>query len=223
MPRVYRGRRFRAARTIQRAWRRRRQVGPYIGRPRFNRIRRVNQNVGRLCQYFRDVVTVTSDSTGQIFFVANPTNVASGGDFSTYGSLYQEFKVLKLTVKFLPSSVGSESLQTPAGLGTFRRGDSVTWIETGSVQTPGAVTDVINRSSAKLVQSRRMHKRWIDRPPGYPKWGELSTTGSIAVPDAWDTSVQMYGEGFSPVQAPGPQVYWYCLITYKVLFRSRND
>lgn len=218
-----------AARRIQNAWRRNRmrrnyQVGAYMGRARFNRPKRVLQNMGRLVQYFKSVQGLSSTAQGTINFQVAPGNITGAGDFQTYASLYGEYKVLKITTKFFPTSVGSESLSTAAGAATFKRGDTVSFITT-EIPSPAVtnITDVINKSSARVVASRRYHKRWIDRPPGFPKWGELNATGVVTVPDAWDSAINMFGDNYTPVQAPGPQVFWYTVTIFKVVFRSRQE
>lgn len=225
MPRHYRTRN-RAARTIQRVFRgfRGRRVGAALRRTRWNRPKRVQQNIGRLVQYFKNTSSITSTNTGDIFFQVAPTNITSAGDFSTYATLYGEYKVLRVTAKFFPTSVGSESLSTAAGAATFKRGDTCTYItSTTPLPSPQAIDDVLNKSSCRIIMSRKYHKRWIDRPPGYPTWGTLDTAGVPVTPDPWRSGINMFGDNYTPVQAPGPQTFWYVLITYKVLFRSRRE
>lgn len=232
MPYSRTGRRRYARRPRQYANRSRRyssrRVGASMYRPSFTRTRRIQQNLTRYIGWFKNVQAITSDTAGNIGFSVTSENVASIDDFITFGTLYSQFKVLKVIVKFFPANVGGESQQilTPGagqGFPLLQRGDALTY--TGKVSGSSVLVDIINRSSARLVQPRRYHKRWVDRPHGYPDWGELSSTGSVTTADTWDdeSGIHMVGENFTPTQAPGQQNFFYVMTLFKVLFRSRQE
>lgn len=210
-----------------------RRVGAYLNRPRWTRRKRVAQGLTRNIQWFKTVSAVTSDTGGNIGLSVTTANVGPIADFVTYGTLYSQYKVLKVMVKLFPSNVGGESLQIlpgggapppSTGLPMLQRGDALTY--TGKESTTGGlIADLITRPSARLFQPRRFHKRWTTRPNGYPTWGELGSTGTITVPDPWDneSGIHLIGENFTPVQAPGQQNYFYAMTLFKVLFRSRQE
>lgn len=209
--------------------RRTRRVGASLSTTRWSRRKRVTQGLTRNVVWFKRVQAITSDTAGNLGFSVTSDNVGSIDDFITYGTLYSQYKVLKVISKFFPSNVGGESQQllTPgAGLGfpLLQRGDALTYTGKHSL-TSTSIPDLIVRPSARLIQPRRYHKRWTDRPKGYPIWGELDTTGIITQNDAWDdeSGIHLIGENFTPTQAPGQQNYFYVLSMWKVLFRSRKE
>lgn len=193
----------------------------------FTKTRRIAQNLTRNFQWFKRVQTVASDTAGNIGISELATNVDSVPDFTTYGTLYSQFKVMKMIVKLFPANVGGESMQVTAagGLPQFQRGNAVTYC--GKVVQPGiSIPDLIGKPSARLFNTRRYHKRWVNRPKsGYDTWGELSTTGGVSVADEWDdeSGIHMQGENFTPVQAPGQQNYFYVMTLWKVVFRARQE
>ena len=206
-----------------------RRVGATISRTRFNRGKRVAQGLTRQVQWFKRVQAITSDVAGNIGFSITSENVDTVDDFVTYGTLYSQYKVLKVICKMFPANVGGESMQhlvagPGQGFPLLQRGDALTY--TGKVSTSStSIVDLIQRASARLIQPRRFHKRWTDRPPGYPAWGELSNVGTITTYDPWDdeSGIHMIGENFTPTQAPGQQNYFYVMTLWKVLFRSRQE
>lgn len=213
------------------------RVGPSIGRaPRWGFRQRRQQNLTRLVQYFKNVQTIASDNlTDLLNYGVNSRNVADAGEFQTYATLYSEYKVLKISVKYIPANVGGESTVIgPSPGGNFRasfvRGDAVTWVDTDTPQpplppfpVPASIEAVINKSSARIIQPRRTHYRWVNRSRGYPTWGKTDNAGNITAADLWQPSLRMYGTGFTPSNVPGIQNYFYVMVTFKVLFRSRQE
>lgn len=226
-------RRFRRRRPYYARRRRYGGVGAPLGRPPRRTFKnRQQQNITRLVVYLKNVQAVTTNLQGEINWAINANTVAVTGDFAIYGKLYNEYKILKISVKMIPANVGHEStvIQVPPVTGTlipnFYRGNAVTWVETdvaSPTPTPGSIIDVINKSSARLIQPRRTHFRWIDRPKGYPEWGKLDLNGGVTTADKWVTQLRLFGENFAPIQLPGSQNYFYNMITFKVLFRSRQE
>lgn len=210
----------------------RRGVGAPLGRaPRWNYSQRKQQNLTRMVVHLKQVQLVSSDLNGVINWGINSLSAPVTGDFQTYGSLYNEYKVLKVSAKIIPANVGGESAvigPNPGGqfIPNFIRGDAVTWVSTDEVfpyPTPNAINDVLNRSSARLIQPRRIHYRWINRARGFPNWGKLNSAGAPTFDDTWQASLRMYGNGFTPVNIPGSQVFFYIQVTFKCLFRSRQE
>lgn len=226
MPRRYR--KSRKSRRASRRGRRGGRVGAYLTRPRMTYGKRIQQNLTRQVVWFKRVQTISSDTAGKLGFLVQSDNVDTVDDFVTYATLYSQFKVLKIVVKFFPANVGGEGQQILSGGGIglpqFQRGDCCTYTGT---EFPGisSITDVINRSSSRLVAPRRYHKRWVDRPKGYYEWGELDSLGGVTEPDKWkeESGIHMYGENFTPVQAPGQQNFFYVMTLWKVIFRSKQD
>ena len=223
-------RRPRGNRT-RRTRRGRQQYGARLGRaPRWNRRQRVNNNVTRNVLWLKRVQAVTSTPTGTITDRWPTTTVDLYGDFSNYASMWEEFKVLKIVVNLFPANVGGESMQylgpapPPAGLPIFQRGDICSWVDQGSNDAlPAGIDDVINRSSCRLFQPRRFHKRWMSRPRSFPSWGTLDAAGNIVVADSWVAQIRLYGDNFTPITAQGQQNFFWAQSMIKVLFRGRRE
>lgn len=222
----------------RRAPRRRQPYGaPLTRAPRMTRSLRVHQNLTRDCRWFKTVTNVgtTAQSLGRFNVSYGPADLQNVADFQKWGRCWEEYKVLSFSVKFYPVSVGSESLlgvppppdQRPIPI--YYRGNTVTWVDQGKIQVqPQAqLDDIIVRPSAKLIQSRKFHKRWISRPKGNPQWGQFNEDGTVnqALPDSWeDSRIKMYGQDYATPFPPSARlVFWYVVISYKVLFRGRQQ
>lgn len=213
-----------------------RGVGAPIGRrPPMTRALRVQQNLTRDCRWFKriwEVVTV-SDSAGKFNYVFQPSDVTGCLDFLKWGQCWEQFKVLSFAIRLLPVAVGSESLiKSSGGPGPvtltplYLRGNTITYLDQGeSDPVPPTLGDMIVRPSARLVASRRPHKRWASRPQGNPEWGDFEPDGTIGSLDDWtDTRIRLYGEGFSVPDDPTAQLrYFYVTEYFKVLFRGRQQ
>lgn len=209
------------------------QVGPSLRRTRWTFKKRVAQNITREVRWFKYVGVVTSNALGRLEENYSTGDVGQAKQFDSYTRIWEEYKVLQVSVKWFPANVGGESQQQPPGgapgpppgAPLLQRGDCVTWCDpnTPSLYPTGGITDIMGKSSARLINPRRQHKRWINRPKGYPKWGLISPGGVVTTPDAWPGSISMYGDNFTPIQAPGTQQYFYAQVMFKVLFRSRQD
>lgn len=199
-------------------------------RPRPTKRMRRMQGLTTTVQWFKRVQTIASNTAGLLSATESSVNVASVDDFKTYGSLYSQYKVLKMICRFYPANVGGESMQVftapgpQNGLPQFQRGNTLTYC--GKSPLVATIESLIVRPSARLFNPRRFHKRWIDRPKsGYPEWGELNTVGVPTVTDEWDdeSEIHLIGDNFTPVQAPGQQNYFYLVTLWKVIFRSRQE
>lgn len=218
-------------------FRRKQPYGAPLGRPpRMTRKLRVHQNLTQDCRWFKTVTNVgtTAASDGKFNVSYSPADLQNSADFQKWGSCWEEYKLLEFTVKFFPVSVGSESLlgvppppdQRPIPI--YYRGNTVTWLDQGKPQpTAGGLDDIIVRPSAKLVPSRKFHKRWAKRPSGHPQWGQFNEDGTVNqnVPDSWqDTRIKMFGQDYAGPFPPSARlIYWYVMISFKVIFRGRQQ
>lgn len=211
----------------------RRPYGPPLTRrPRMTWRRRVNNNLTRDLKWFKTSYSIPSNQNGNFYVNYAPGDLDDCADFNNWAKLWEEYKVLQLTVDFHVAAVGSESLQEAddpqpytGNIATFKRGNVVTWIDQGSPDpTIGSIPDIMVRPSCRMINARRFHKRKVFRPMGNPNWGQLDEDGSIALGDEWnDTRVKIYGEGFTPQTAAGTQIWYYVVVKFKVIFRGRQQ
>lgn len=213
--------------------------GPPMRRPKWTRRRRVAQNLTREVRWFKGVGALNTETPqGWLRFTMAPnqggfTNIEQAIQFTKFGSIWEEYKVLKMIARFTPSHVGSESIVDDGAQPAtnwaprFYRGNVVTWCDPqGDSAGITNIISVMGKPSARIHQPRHFIKRWLDRPrSGYPTWGTLNQNGTINAPDPWNGSIRLFGEGFTPPQVANPnlQVYYYVEILYKVMFRSRHD
>lgn len=210
--------------------------GPSLGKkPKMTRSLRVHQNLTRDVRWFKTATTIGGNNVGDFNVEYTPVNVWQCLDFNNWGRCWEEFKVLKVIVNFLPASVGSESLITtdpvvpppPVTITpSYKRGNVIVYYDQGEQDSPSSsFLQLITKPSAKLVNPRRMTKRWMDRPSGSPAWGTFDPAdGSIQTPDSWsDSRIIIQGQGFTPTVPPAPRIVWYFVtVAYKVIFRGRQ-
>lgn len=218
--------------------------GPPMRRPRWTRRRRVAQNLTRDCRWFKSVDTIVSQTPqGWLRYQLKPiqASVLASQPFEKIATIWEEYKVLKIITKFYPANIGGESLTSQDGaqpnpnslIPTFARGNVVTWVDPQG--DDGPVTNIISvmaKASARIIQPRRFHKRYLNRPrSGYPTWGRLTTAavgqpGSIQTLDTWQPAIRLFGENFQPPNTPpgsGSPIFYYVEVLYKILFRSRQE
>lgn len=195
-----------------------RRVGPSLSRPVFHRKKRVNQNLTRDVKWFKRQTGIASNTAGNFRAVYEPSNIELVDDFQRWAANWEEYKVLGMYVKFIPAFVGSENTTN------YRRGNAITFFDQGTQDNPTTFNQIMVKPSAKLMNPRVKHTRWCNRPHGYPRWGTLDNTGVIVDEDSWqDTRLQIFGINFTPVSAPGAQVFYFVEIGYKVVFRGRQS
>lgn len=210
------------------------QYGPTLTFNAWNYNKRKMQNLTRDVRYFKEVRTIIANTNGNFRQLYRPDNVENCTDWLKWAVIWEEYKVLNFTVQFFASAVGSESLQeanapasVPGRVATFKRGNVVTWVDQGELDTPAGpdiISKLIIKPSARLINARDYHKRYINRPYGNPEWGRLSDDGQISIADDWqDSRIQIYGQDFTPSDAAGTQIYYYVMISYKVVFRGRQS
>lgn len=236
-------RRFRP-RFRRRPFRRHRGGNPYgapVRRPRWNRAKRVAQNLTREVRWFKQTESIVVENNPQGWVrdrVGNTYDQINNLiQFQKFGRIWEQYKVLKIIVKYYPVNNGGESLSVGQGINTFVprffKGTCVTWCDqTPPVDSP--ITNIVSamgKPSARLNSGNRFIKRWIDRPrSGFPTWGTLETNGVILEPsqDSWTGAIILFGSGFTPpnVQVQPPMdrpTYYYRECIYKIMFRSRQE
>lgn len=219
--RHYRRRRFRRRPTT-------RAVGAPLGKaPTWRRPQRVAQNLTRNVFWFKETGPIEVLQNGTITKRVTPQQVSSLSAFQNYARSYEQFKVLKVVVKYIPASVGSESVNPQL----YHRGNVVTWIDQPplAAAAPSSINEIMSMPSSRLHQPRSSMKRWINRPRGgrYLDWTHIDhdNAGDPAVElETWDSTVNLYGDNFGigpfPGQATTPP-YYFVEIWWKVLFRVR--
>lgn len=176
-------------------------------------------------------------STKTFYFKVNSQVITSPGSDSHFGTyrtrinlsllvpagwpaltqLYDQFKVLGMTLKLFPAAVGTE----PAILNPWNRGDQVLWTDQrwdSNQQIPQYVSDIINNASARMINPRSPVTRSIWRPKGVPGWG--STSDLLGEPDPWDGAI-FHIINNAPAQIGRP--LWYSTLQWKVTFRGRQQ
>lgn len=195
-------------------------------------VKRMNQVSTRVF-WFKKNGVISPDAQGRIysFWTARGFNNPPGTPppdppvgWPALRSLYDQYKVLAIKVRFFPANVGIEpdsALFGPSN--ALFRGDSIAWtdqrFDTGS-QTPTLISQVINNASARMVASRRPFSRVIYRGSGYPEWAQ--TVGPNTT-DSWNGSVEFLINGATPSTATFIPVLWYYTVQYKVMVRGRHQ
>lgn len=133
-------------------------------------------------------------------------------------TLYDQFKVLAIKVRWFPVNVGTEPGQVLAQ-GIFNRGDQIIWSDQRFDETavaPIQISEVLNHGSARMIQPRRYQSRTMYRPRGHPEWGSCEDPQNIQ--DSWNGAIQMLVNNVTP-----DRPIWYYTVTYKVAFRGRRQ
>ena len=218
-------------RTRRKFTRRRRPIttvgAPLLRAPRWRRPQRVGQNLTRNVFWFKETGPIEVSPEGVLTKRIAPSQVSGVSAFLNYARSYEQFKVLKLVVKYIPASVGSEAVNP----NLFHRGNVVTWIDQPPLagSAPASINEVMALPSAKLHQPRRYMKRWINRPRGgrTNDWTYIDHTedGDPAVEaEKWVSTINLYGDNFGTGPFPGTGAvppYYFIEIWWKVLFRCR--
>lgn len=201
--------------------RRRRQRKPRARAGNFN------QNLGKDVLWFKTVGDIVGTGSGTLYLNTQANDVFPIPAFVNMCRSWEQYKVLKVIVKFHAAYVGSEtSTGAPAG---YRRGNTVTWIDQPPLQaqpTAGQIATVMGFPSAKLHNSRATIKRWMNRPSGgrTADWAYITHPTAVGLPtvapDRWDSRIVLFGDDFS-VSGQSSKPYYFYEALYKVVFRSR--
>ena len=137
-------------------------------------------------------------------------------------TLYDQYKVLAIKVRFFPANVGVEPDSVLiGGSNALLRGDTAVWTDQRyQPNVPTLISEIINNASTRMINSRRAYARSLFRPRGNPEWGDTQST----TPDSWDGAIELLINNATPqpVGGTGP-VLWYFTIQYKVLVRGRRQ
>lgn len=184
-----------------------------------------HNNVSSKIFYLKDNGTLSTDVNGTIQQVWNVQGIYANPQFVPCAALYQQFKVIGMTVKLYPANVGIEPDPSalPVGDNGLFRGDCVVWGDQrpGQIaQFPTTVSAAINYGSAQIIQPRRKYKRTMFRATGFPDWG---STDVPAVNDQWRGTLNLLQTNATPAAVGGnAPVMWYWMRTLKVIFRGRK-
>lgn len=222
----------------KRRFKKKQEYGAPIGKPpRMTRSLRIYNNLTRDCRWFKDVKFITSHpiNVGRFNETYRPGQVNECLDFLNWSKCFEQFKVLQMTVHFIPAAIGSESLQQnfqpdpgdtgfPSNIATFKRGEVICYADQGEQDpTEPDFRRIIVKGSARLYSARQKFKRYLIRPNGYPVWGNMGVSGGVDEADSWtDSFLTIAGQNFTALSSPGNQLWYYVQINYKVLFRGRQ-
>lgn len=137
-------------------------------------------------------------------------------------TLFDQFKVLAMKIKWFPADVGTETGVPPVSA-IFNRGDQIVWSDQrvdSTQQVPQFISEVISNASAKMINPRRPYSRTIYRPKGVPSWG--STVDPLVQPDPWNGAIYQLTNNATASAVTGRPI-WYYTLTYKVLVRGRRQ
>jgi len=188
------------------------------------------QGVDTKVFYFKRNATAHTD-VGGVYYA--PFLVTSIWDNPSYWpqfhiikQIYDQYKVLGITIRFFPCNVGIEPHDALLGTDlTLVRGNTVVWQDQKADDTlaPTQISQVIGNASSRLVSSRRPFTRKLFRPKGYPEWGDIQATAQI---DPWKGSINVLVEGATPASitppVTSPQLYFFS-VSMKVVFRGRSQ
>lgn len=211
-------------RTRRRHYRRRR-----VGTTRFPRRRnRYNQNLSTSSMWFKTCGDITANPANDTCYLrTNPNAVFPIPSFVNVCRGYEQYKVVRVVVKFYPAFVGSET--TTAAPNGYRRGNVVTYIDQPPLNgqpSPGTIATLMGWPSAKLHQTRATIKRWMNRPSGgrYLDWAFITHPTALGLPvvapDTWDSEIVLFGDDFS-TSPQSSKPYFFVEAMFKVVFRSR--
>lgn len=197
-------------------------MGRQVARKRFNQVH------SRVFWFKRNGI-IQTDLNGNAyqFWTGRELNAAPTAPvgWDALRSLYDQYKVLALKVRFFPANVGVEPDSVLiGGSNALLRGDVAVWndqrFDLGG-QTPSTIGEVINIASCRMINARRPYTRRIFRARGFPQWA--NTQGPATV-DSWNGSIEMIINNATPQPAGGTApVLWYYTVQYKVLVRGRTQ
>lgn len=208
--------------------RRRRRPAGYATRPRMMprslAMKRMNQVSTRVFWFKQNgVISPNTTGTNYSFWTARGFNAASPTGWAALRTLYDQYKVLAIKVRFFPANVGIEPDSALFANNALLRGDTISWtdqrFDTTAV-TPTAISDVINNASARIINSRRPFSRVIYRGTGYPEWAQ---TVGPTTPESWNGAIEFLVNGATPASAASIPILWYYTVQYKVIVRGRHQ
>lgn len=171
--------------------------------------------------YFKTNGVAETNTVGQYYKSFNSReltqNPGTFPQFTTLKTVYDEFKVLAVKIRFFPAYVGIEPV------GPILRGNTITWQDqrADNVLPPVGIVDVINNASSRMVGSRRPFTRSIYRAKGNDAWG---TSQAPIYNDSWNGSINVFVQDATPTPVFTTAVkLWFWTQTFKVVFRGRRN
>ena len=208
--------------------RKRRAYNRYKRRKANNKVKRIGQNLGKNVFWFKKCGDIKASGSDEIFMRITPNDTFPIPKFINTCRSFEQYKVLKVIVKFYPAYVGSESTtQTPTNNG-FRRGNVITWIDQpplGLQPMSGQIANLMGFPSSRLHQTRATIKRWMNRPSGgrTADWAYITHPTALGVPtvqpDPWNSEIRIFGDNFSTTPQNN-KAYFFVEYLFKVVFRS---
>lgn len=225
-----------ARRRFTYARRRRARKTGLATRPRMmgrtQKLRRFNQ-VSTKVFYFKINGELTTDGSGNIYraWTTRNLNVPSPGipvpaGWDSLKELYDQYKVIGMTLKLFPANVGIEPDATLLAAGGLLRGDTAVYSDQrfdSGAAAPTQINEVINKASCRMINSRRPYTRNLFRSRGYPTW---ANTQGPATPDSWNGSIEILVNNATPESLTPPittPLLWYWTLQYKVVVRGRTQ
>lgn len=189
-----------------------------------------NVNLSKDVFWFKQASDISSaPGSGTIFTRTVPNAVFPIPAFVNQCRMYEQYKVLKVIVKYIAAYVGSET--ETGGVPAFQRGNVVTYIDQPPLDAQpvsGGITNLMGYPSSKLHQTRATIKRWMSRPSGgrYADWAYITHPGTapytpVIAPDTWISEIRIFGDGFSAPPGVANKPFYFTETMYKVIFRSR--
>lgn len=184
------------------------------------------QQVSTKVFYFKTNGLIDPSAVGSYqfnFATQDLTGVAPPAQLDNVFQMYDEYKLLGMSIKLFPANVGTEPNMFGPGIQTLNRGDCVLWTDQAPpFQNPATIGEIINTASCRMINPRRPQRRSLYRPKGHPHWGRTQQPPA-SNEDEWSGVISV--AGFHTTPAPPPPLaaptLWYYTRTYKVLFRGR--
>lgn len=184
--------------------------------------KRYNNTSTRVMWFKTNGVETTGAATNFGIGYLNDT-VRTATDWDNAYSIYTQYKILAMKVRWFPANVGIESDTVIFGTaaGGLLRGDNLVLNDPdNNLALPAnmPISDGIKQGSARMINSRRPYSRTLYRPKGYPEWGDRAAN------DPWAGKIIKItnNASVSPAAPADPINLWYYTITYKVVFRGRT-
>lgn len=199
----------------------------YGRRSKFSKSARRSQGLSRNVFWFKHTGSIQANTgdAGRAFYAFGANDATIFNGFRNFARCFEQYKVLKVSIKFFPANIGSEDAPPLIPPQTFHRGNVCTWIDQPPLTNaqPAGINTVLSMPSAKLHPCRSVFKRWMKRPSGARTntWTMINhdAQGSpIPQIDAWLSQIRFLGDNFGMIN----NIPYYFVEEYvQVIFRSR--
>lgn len=190
------------------------------------------QNISTKVFYIKDNGEIRSDITGAVeriwsaedIYTSTPANLPQ---WPLITPLFEQYKVLAMTIKLFPANVGIEPHDAAIGQDfTLFRGNHIVWtdVRPGAASPfPIQIKEIINQGSARMIHPRRGYSRTIYRATGFSPWGSLELPTEA---DSWKGTINLlvnHASVWNPISQSDAPLLYYWTRTYKVLLRGRRQ